>query len=142
MPSPIRLAAACVTTLLLVACATAPADGEAVTAGLDKPEASIAFANQSATIREWQADGTAGIWVQDAHRNWYYGRFHSSCFGLEFAEAVGFQVGSTGRLDRFSSIVVPREGRCALRSFVASDAPPDNGQRRKGDPPQQPATQP
>ena len=141
MPRP-SLIAAMAASALLAACATAPADGEAATAGLNKPEASIPFADQRATIREWQADGTAGIWVQDAHRNWYYGRFHSSCFGLDFAEAVGFQVGSTGRLDRFSTIIVPREDRCPLASFTTSDAPPDNGQRRKGDPPPQPAAQP
>ncbi len=114
----------------LAACAAVPQDSAG---GVTGPEASIPFANQRTTIREWQPDGVSGIWVQDAHRNWYYGRFHVSCFGLDFANAVGFQTGSTGRLDRFSSIVVPGEGRCAFTSFVSATEPPDNGRRHRED---------
>lgn len=102
-------------------------------AGLDRPEASIPFADQRSSIRDWQADGDRGIWVQDAHRNWYYGRFHSVCFGLDFATIVGFRTGSTARLDRFSSIEVPQHGRCTLRSFTTSDGPPDKDQQAAGE---------
>lgn len=126
----------------LTACAAASRDNAG---GVTGPEVSIPFANQRTAIREWQPDGVRGIWVQDAHRNWYYGRFHVSCFGLDFATAVGFQTGSTGRLDRFSSIVVPGEGRCAFTSFVATTEPPDNGRRHREEaaaPPDADAAQP
>lgn len=91
---------------------------------LERTEASIPFADQRTSIRDWQADGTRGIWVQDAHRNWYYGSFHLTCFGLDFATVVGFRTGGTARLDRFSSIEVPQHGRCTLRSFTTSEGPP------------------
>lgn len=109
---------------LLAGCAASP--GRPSGEDLERPEASIPFADQRTSIRDWQADGTQGIWVQDAHRNWYYGRFHIMCFGLDFATAVGFRTGTTGRLDRFSSIEVPGHGRCTLYSFTASEGPPGN----------------
>ena len=126
-----RIAFSCSLAACIVAgCIATPRDtqGGALVSG---PEASIPFANQRSTIREWQADGVHGIWVQDVHRNWYYGKFHASCFGLDFANVVGFRTGSTGRLDRFSSIEVPDEGRCTFSSFVAAPEPPDNGKRRR-----------
>lgn len=116
---------------LLAGCATAPDPAGGPHAG--QPEASIAFANQRATIREWQADGRNGIWVQDSQRNWYYGSFQAPCIGLDFANAVGFRTGSTGKLDRFATVVVPDEAPCVLKSFTRSQEPPDNGKRRKGD---------
>ncbi|MFO7325934.1 MAG: DUF6491 family protein [Pseudomonadota bacterium] len=125
-----RIALAATAALLLMGCATTPEEDRGVE--ITGPEASVPFANQRSTIRTWQADGTRGIWVEDLHGNWYYGRFHGPCVGLPFATAVGFRTGSTGQLDRFSSVVVPGEGRCALASFVSTTEPPDNGKRRNG----------
>ena len=123
--------AASLLTGLLAACATGDrSQGET---GLDRPEASIPFADQRTSIRDWQADGTQGIWVQDARRNWYYGTFHAVCFGLDFATVIGFRTGATGRLDRFSSIEVPDQGRCTLRSFTTSEAPPEKGEQDDDD---------
>src|SRR5690606_31271160 len=100
---------------------------------LARPEASIPFVDQRSSIRDWRADGTQGIWVQDAHRNWHYGKFHSSCFGLDFATAIGLRTGSTRRLDRFGTVVSPEEGRCPLLSFTTGEAPPESGDRRDGE---------
>jgi hypothetical protein len=87
------------------------------------PEASIPFVRHGG-IRNWEADRNRGVWIQDIHRNWYYATLIAPCFGLDFATSLGFDAGPTGDFDRFSAIVVPREGRCPVRSFVASDGPP------------------
>lgn len=126
----VRITAIATAALLLVACSTTAVEDRGM--DITGPEASIPFANQRSSIRNWQADGIYGIWVEDAHGNWYYGRFHSPCIGVDFANAVGFQTGSTGQLDRFSSVIVPGEARCLLSSFVSTTEPPDNGRRRKG----------
>jgi Family of unknown function (DUF6491) len=87
------------------------------------PEASIPFVRHGG-IRNWEADRNRGVWIQDVHRNWYYATLMAPCFGLDFATSLGFDAGPTGDFDRFSAIVVPREGRCPVRSFAASDGPP------------------
>jgi hypothetical protein len=122
--------AAAAAMLLIAACASPPRNERGVE--ISGPEASIPFADQRASIRNWQADGIHGIWVEDAHGNWYYGRFHSPCIGLDLAMTVAFRTGGTSQLDRFSTVLVPGEGRCPLVSFVATTEPPDNGRRRKG----------
>src|SRR5690606_32661697 len=129
-PAMFRIAFSCSLAACIVAgCIATPRDtqGGALVSG---PEASIPFANQRSTIREWQADGVHGIWVQDVHRNWYYGKFHASCFGLDFANVVGFRTGSTGRLDRFSSIEVPDEQfRCRAGAARQRQTTPGRGWR-------------
>jgi hypothetical protein len=87
------------------------------------PEVSIPFVRHGG-IRNWEADRNRGVWIQDVHRNWYYATLMAPCFGLDFATSLGFDAGPTGDFDRFSAIVVPREGRCPVRSFAASDGPP------------------
>lgn len=87
------------------------------------PQASIPFVAHGG-IRDWEADKTRGLWVQDAHRNWYYAKLLSPCFGLDFATRLGFDTHPMGTFDRFSSIVVPQEGRCTVQSVVPSDGPP------------------
>ena len=124
------LAASIAAISLLTGCATSSQQSGTDSSTLARPEASIPFVDQRSSIRDWRADGTQGIWVQDAHRIWYYGKFHSSCFGLDFATAIGLRTGSTRRLDRFGTVVVPDEGRCPLRSFTTSEAPPEKGDRQ------------
>jgi hypothetical protein len=83
---------------------------------------SIPFVNHGG-IRDWKADRDQGIWVQDAHRRWYYAKLMGPCIGLSFAHSVGFDAHPMGRFDRFSSIVVPGSGRCQVQSLVPSGAP-------------------
>ena len=86
------------------------------------PEASIPFASHGG-IRDWEADRDKGVWVQDIHRNWYYAKLMGPCFGLNFAQTIGFDTHPMGRFDRFSAIVVPGSGKCQVQSFTASDPP-------------------
>ncbi|MFO1503569.1 MAG: DUF6491 family protein [Steroidobacteraceae bacterium] len=104
------------------------------TAGATAPaaaEVSIPFVDHR-NIRDWQADKRDGLWIQDQRRNWYYARLMSPCIGLDFALSIGFDTGrGSGQLDKFSSIIVPREGRCQITSLTRSDAPPPSGRKKK-----------
>ena len=86
-------------------------------------EASIPFANHGG-ILNWQADGNKGLYVQGARRQWYYAKFMGSCLGVNFANTLAFNTAPMGTFDRWSTVIVPREGRCGLQSVVASDGPP------------------
>lgn len=85
-------------------------------------EASIVFPSDS-SIRNWRADQSRGIWIQDRRKNWYYGSFAGTCRDVDFAQAIGVETRGAGRLDRFSYILVRGE-RCPLTSFVTSAGPP------------------
>jgi hypothetical protein len=85
-------------------------------------DASIPFANHGG-IYDWRPNGDRGIWVQAANKQWYYGTFFGTCFGLDTAPRVGFVPEVTGEFDRWSSIVVPHEPRCHLQTFEPSAAP-------------------
>jgi hypothetical protein len=93
-------------------------------------QASIPFVDHN-SIRDWQADGRDGLWVQDQRRNWYYAKLLGPCSGLDFAITIGFDTGPSNQLDKFSSIVVPREDRCQITSFTRSDAPPPSVKKKK-----------
>jgi hypothetical protein len=114
---------------LLPACSTPkPVTSDGV--GLERPQASIPFANQRNAITSWQADGREGLWVQDGRRNWYYAKFIGFCEELDHAVRLGFDTGTSERLDRFSYVLVPgNPARCAIQSFTRSDEPPE-GKRR------------
>ena len=81
-----------------------------------------AFPN-SATIKNWRADGENGLWVQDRKGDWYYGKFAVICRNADFALAIGIDNRGTSTLDRFATVIVGRE-RCPLISFVSSAPPP------------------
>src|SRR5215470_6682460 len=86
-------------------------------------DVSIPFANHGG-IRDWRADSDRGLWIQDSFGKWYYATVMSPCIGLNFAQRIGFDTRPMGSFDKFSYIVVPREGRCAVQSLRASGAPP------------------
>lgn len=90
-------------------------------------ESSIVFPSES-SIRNWQADGSRGIWIEDRRRNWYYGTFAGFCRDVDFAQAIGVETRGAGRLDRFAAIIVRGE-RCPLSSFVTSAPPPSKRDR-------------
>jgi uncharacterized protein DUF6491 len=89
-------------------------------------QASIPFVNFGG-IRDWQADEDRGLWIQDAHRNWYYAKLMGPCFGLNFATTIGFDARPMDTFDRFSAIIVPREGRCMVQSLTPSAGPSERG---------------
>lgn len=115
------------TMLAIGAVALLPLTASFATESQSGREASIPFANNGG-IRDWQADRDQGLWVQDIHRNWYYAKLMSPCIGLNFATSIGFDTRPMGTFDKFSSIVVPREGRCVVQSFTPSGAPPTKAQ--------------
>jgi hypothetical protein len=124
------VAVAVVTAAALQACANLEDTGTSTGVGLSKEEASIPFANQRSAVHSWQADGREGLWVQDARREWYYAKFIGPCHGLDHAISLGFDTGTSDRIDRFSHVIVPDEReRCAIISFTRSEPPPD-GKRR------------
>jgi hypothetical protein len=94
------------------------------------PQATIPFVNMG-SIRDWQADKRDGLWIQDSRRQWYYARTMSPCLGLDFATTIGFDTRRSGTLDRFSSIIVPRDGRCQISSLTRSEAPPKKVKKKK-----------
>jgi hypothetical protein len=111
------------TLFAIGAFALVPLSASFATTTSSSREASIPFANHGG-IRDWQADRDQGLWVQDVHRNWYYAKLMGPCLGLNFATSIGFDTRPMGSFDRFSAIVVPREGRCVVQSFVPSGKPP------------------
>jgi hypothetical protein len=95
------------------------------------PEASIPFVG-SGSIRSWRADGSKGLWIQGAHRKWYYAKFLGArCPGLNFAHTLAFDTTPSGTFDRFSAIIVPDWGRCQVRSLTASEGPPRKQDKEK-----------
>jgi Family of unknown function (DUF6491) len=118
---------------LLQACSTSGPVKEPDGVSLDRPQAFIPFANQRSSIYSFQADGREGLWVEDAKHEWYYGKFLGPCIGIENAVGLGFDTGTSDRLDRYSYVLVPGErDRCPLSSFTKSDPPPDGDRRTLG----------
>jgi len=99
------------------------AGAQAAAESAEAPQASIPFANNGG-IRNWHADRDKGLWIQDSRGKWYYAEFMGgTCRGLNFATTIGFDTLPTGTLDRSTTVVVPREGRCPLQSVVSSTGP-------------------
>ncbi|HWL63029.1 MAG TPA: DUF6491 family protein [Steroidobacteraceae bacterium] len=130
-----HLLAATATLALLQACAnvgtTEPSTSEAV--ALKGEETFIPFANLRTAVHSWETDGIDGMWIEGQHRDWYYAKFLGPCHGVDRSIRLGFDTGTSDKLDRFSYVIVPEENmRCAIESFTASD-PPQNGRRRNPD---------
>lgn len=99
--------------------------------------AEIPFANHGG-IRDWKADGTRGLWVQDRSTRWYYATLMGPCRGLDFANTIAFETGPSGVLDAHGAIRV-RNGSmpllyCPFKTLQPSDGPP----KKKPTPAQQP----
>ncbi len=111
------LSGAAALTALLAAPLCLPAETSAVR------EASIPFAAENG-IRDWQADGSQGLWVRANSGAWYYGRFSFPCTGLQFKEALRFKFNPDGSFDRWSAVLTREQGRCLFKTFEASAEPP------------------
>jgi Family of unknown function (DUF6491) len=129
---PLRLAASLLAlgATLNLSAGTPAAEGKPADTPLPAEQASIPFVDHH-SIRDWQADGKDGLWVQDLRRNWYYAKLLGPCIGLDFALSIGFDTGPSNQFDKFSAIVVPREGRCQVTSFTRSDPPPPSVKKKK-----------
>ena len=135
MASSRYIPAACTAAAILMIAGMAHGEDAAPKPAAAKPkEARIAFANEGG-IRDWQADGDRGIWVQDNHKHWYYGKFMSPCTGLQFVYAVRFRTGAAGELDRFGAVRARDTGNCTFTSFTESEAPPRKAGKKPADKP-------
>jgi hypothetical protein len=142
MQSPgIRLSAAILSLGFAAASSAGPAAAEGgAKLGQPAEQATIPFVDHH-SIRDWQADKRDGLWIQDIRRDWYYAKLMSPCIGLDWALSIGFVTGGAStQLDRFSSIVVPQEGRCSITSLTRSDAPPTSSKKEKHKVMEKPAT--
>lgn len=92
-------------------------------------ETAIVFPNHGA-IRNFEADGNDGIWLEDRQRRWYYAELLGGCQGLNFAQAIGFDTRGFSRFDKFSTIIV-RDEVCPVASLVTSEKPLSRKQRMK-----------
>jgi Family of unknown function (DUF6491) len=92
-------------------------------------ETKIVFPNYG-SIRNFEADGNDGIWLEDRQRRWYYAEILGSCQDLNFVQAIGFDTGGAPTFDRFSSIIV-RGQKCPVASLVTSEKPLPRKQRLK-----------
>lgn len=112
--------------LLPLSAATAKETGDNRAIGV---EASISFPSYG-TIRNFEADGDDGVWIEDQHRNWYYATIIGPCTDLDFVQKIGIDTRGTARLDKFGAIIVAGQ-RCAFSSFVTSDKPLPRKERRR-----------
>jgi hypothetical protein len=92
-------------------------------------ETSIIFPNYGA-IRNFEADGNDGIWLEDRQRRWYYAEIIGGCQDLNFAQAIGFDTRGAPTFDKFSSIIV-RGDKCPLVSLVTAEKPLPRKERAK-----------
>jgi hypothetical protein len=79
-----------------------------------------------AQLRDWLADGERGLWIQGGNSEWFYARFSAACHGLSSTNSLVFDTGSSGNIDRKTSVVLPEGGRCKIQTFALSAGPPKN----------------
>ncbi|MEY4269779.1 MAG: hypothetical protein RLZZ58_995 [Pseudomonadota bacterium] len=94
-------------------------------------ETEIAFANHD-SIRNFEADGDDGVWLEDRQRRWYYAALLGPCTNLNFAHAIGYDTRGSSTFDRFSTIYVGGQ-RCQVTSLVTADKPKPWRERKKAE---------
>lgn len=114
---------------LLGACAAnrPPAEANATAAsatGGDQGETSITelMGHRDARLEtyridDWSAPSDESLIVKSLDGSQYRATFMGHCYGLRFAETIGFVTRGTSSLDHFSGIVLPDGTRCTFKSF-------------------------
>jgi Family of unknown function (DUF6491) len=92
-------------------------------------ETDIVFPNDGA-IRNFEANGNDGIWLEDRQRRWYYATLAGGCQDLNFAESIGFDTRGSSRFDKFSAIIV-RGDTCPVVSVVTAEKPLPHKERQR-----------
>jgi hypothetical protein len=111
------------TILLALLAAAAAAPGPA--------QVSIPFANHARAIRTFEAVGDDILYLQDRRDRWYRAELGGSCFGLKWANAIGYD--TRGRLTLGSGDSILVEGqRCMIVSLTASEPPPRRHRKKRG----------
>ncbi|MGV3456889.1 DUF6491 family protein [Sphingomonas sp.] len=117
--------------LALLATALPATAQDAAPAAPAAKEARIPFPSM---IRDFRADGRDAIYLR-AGRQWYRGTFFAPCQELPWAWQIAFKPsGGAGGIDRFASIIVPREGECRLASLVKIDGKPPERAKKPAKP--------
>ncbi|HEX8241091.1 MAG TPA: DUF6491 family protein [Allosphingosinicella sp.] len=109
--------------ILLAAALAAPA---AAPAGSE--QVSIPFANHRDSIRDFEAPDDEILYLQDRQRRWYRVDL-GHCFGLKWAQAIGYDTRGGLSLDSFGAILVDGR-RCPIVSLTRSDGPPGKAKRK------------
>src|SRR5688572_23086096 len=112
--------------ILLAAALAAPAVA-APAAGSE--QASIPFANHPRAIRNFEAPNDEIVYLQDRQRRWYRADL-GHCFGLKWANAIGYDTRGGLSLDSFGAILVDGQ-RCPIVSLTRSDGPPRKAKRKR-----------
>jgi hypothetical protein len=119
--------------LLLAAAAAAPAfaaPSEAKrSAPAERSEASIPFAGHRGAIRNFEAPDDDVVYLQDRQRRWYRADV-GHCFGLKWANAIGYDTRGSLSLDSFGAILVDGR-RCPIVSLTRSEGPPRKMKRKR-----------
>jgi hypothetical protein len=69
-------------------------------------------------VRSWSAPNDHTVIFQATDGTQYKAETLGPCFGLDFANSIGFQNrGGFQQIDRFSSVVLPDGTRCSFQSF-------------------------
>lgn len=92
-------------------------------------EASIPFANHGG-IRNFEANGDRGLWIEDRQRRWYYARIIGPCRSLDHATGIGFDTRGASSLDKFGGIYVSGD-YCQFESLVTAAKPLPRNERLK-----------
>ncbi|MGK6318646.1 DUF6491 family protein [Sphingomonas sp. DT-204] len=96
----------------------------------DRPkEDSIPFV-QFGNIRDFEADGDRGIYLQNRARQWYHADLNGPCTTLPFATRIAVDTRFAGdRLDNSGRIYV--DGQACWISSLTKSGPPPKRQPRK-----------
>jgi Family of unknown function (DUF6491) len=102
----------------------------AAAAGPAPEQVSIPFVNHTRAIRTFEAVDDNMLYLQDRRNRWYRAELGGSCFGLSWANAIGYDTRGRLTLGRGDSILVERQ-RCMIVSLTASDPPPRRHSRKR-----------
>jgi Family of unknown function (DUF6491) len=91
-------------------------------------ETSISLPNRY--IRNFEADGDKGIWIEDIQRRWYYGTFKGRCTRLEHAQGIAYDTGGSTTFDKTSTIFVG-DDFCEMTSLVTAEKPLSRKDRKR-----------
>ncbi|MEG3145981.1 DUF6491 family protein [Sphingomonas sp. RT2P30] len=81
-------------------------------------------------IEDFEADSDKGVYLQDAHRRWYYASIFGPCTGLPFATRIGIDTRFAGdTLDSTGTLLVDGE-RCKIDQLTTSAAPPKKAKHK------------
>lgn len=84
-------------------------------------------------IRNFEADGRDGLYIQDARRNWFYATMDGSCIDLSHAITLGFETRGMSALDTGSYVLARGPfgvDRCMVTNLVTSPPPPTKAEKK------------